>query len=143
MINAINVAIIKVDFLLRSSGIRSMSSLLFDNGNGNGNGNGDGGDRATEFLTEWNGQGGGSMDGANQTVKNVGGDIYGVLFNVALIGAAIALIITGLKLMLGGAQSKAESKTTLIWICFGVALVVGSIGIVGIIAKATKSIAAP
>ena len=70
-------------------------------------------------------------------VVNKANSIVGTITTVGIVISVIALIIIGLKYMMGSVEEKAEYKKTIIPYIIGIALLLSSSTIVKIIAKMT------
>lgn len=75
-----------------------------------------------------------------QTVTKYTNNIYSILYIVAIVVAVIALMILGLKYIVGSATQKADYKKTLVPVIIGICIIVFITTILGIFASFGKSI---
>ncbi len=66
----------------------------------------------------------------SETISSAAGKIMGIIKNVAIVIAVIALMIIGIKYMMGSVEEKAEYKKTLIPLAIGIVVVAGAATIV-------------
>lgn len=70
--------------------------------------------------------GDGTESGLIGFIKEVGQDIYSVIFTLGIVSSVIVLSIIGLKYMMGSVEEKAEYKKSLMPYVIGCALVFGA-----------------
>ena len=66
---------------------------------------------------------------ANSKVKDLGGDIIGILQTAGVVVAVIILIVLGIKYMMGSTAEKAEYKKTLMPYFIGAILIFGAVAV--------------
>ena len=76
--------------------------------------------------------------GDSTALQNKAGQIMGMIRNVSAVVAVIALMIIGIKYMIGSVEERAEYKKTLIPYVIGCVLVVSTTTIVSFIYNAVK-----
>lgn len=74
------------------------------------------------------------------TVTKYTNNVYSILYIVAIVVSVIALMILGLKYIIGSATEKAEYKKTLVPVIVGICVIVFITTILGIFASFGKSI---
>lgn len=75
-----------------------------------------------------------------KTVTKYTNNVYSILYIVAIVVSVIALMILGLKYIIGSATEKAEYKKTLVPVIIGICVVVFITTILGIFASFGKTI---
>lgn len=96
----------------------------------------------TFFGDDW-GKGGesdGIFGGLLSAAKSLGSSAYSLFFYVVLMCASIATLIVCLKLIFGGAQGKAEGKSSLLWVIVAVAIAACAISLVKVIATGAATL---
>lgn len=86
--------------------------------------------KPTDFNTAINTGG----DGANK-VKDLGGDIVGIIQIVGTIASVAAIMILGIKYMMGSAEERAEYKKTMLPYFIGAVLIFGASNLAQIVYK--------
>lgn len=75
-----------------------------------------------------------------KTVTKYANNVYSILYIVAIVISVIALMILGLKYIIGSATDKADYKKTLIPVLIGIFIVACITSILGVIASVGGSI---
>lgn len=84
----------------------------------------------------------GTASGAQDSVKNIGNQLIGIITTVGVVVAVVVLLILGIKYMMGSASEKAEYKKTMIPYLVGAILIFGASAITKVVVGVAQGITA-